>query len=100
MRASEAIAQGELLIRLPAGLALDGSNLPVTYPAPEADTAAPRTASPWLRCLARLLTEEGSELRDGDADGRLTDFGPYLRSLPRTYDTLLDEGGVARERRQ
>ena len=91
VRASEAIAQGELLIRLPAGLALDGSNLPVTYPAPEEDAAAPRTASPWLRCLARLLTEEGSELRDGDADGRLTDFGPYLRSLPRTYDTLLDK---------
>ena len=111
IKASRDIDKGELLIRLPCNLALDGSSLPLTFPVGEAAAASDngdsskssdkksivhtRNASPWLRCLTSLLIERSKHKSDKKSDGASKeqgeiDFGPYLNSLPNSYDTLLD----------
>lgn len=108
IKASQAIEKGELLIRLPGNLALDGSSLPLTFIVESAaassgdnnkssDTkqiAESRTASPWLRCLTSLLIQcskhRGDKTNNVLKEQSEIDFGPYLDSLPDSYDTLLD----------
>lgn len=113
IRAKSNIEKGELLIRLPGKLALDGSSLPLTFtvetsahnsnnaPSDAKSMEAKRTASPWLRCLTYLLIQSSKHKRDDNGSSKEAkptatidngdiDFGPYLDSLPDTYDTLLD----------
>mmetsp|Transcript_18615 Transcript_18615/g.40312 ORF Transcript_18615/g.40312 Transcript_18615/m.40312 type:complete len:585 (-) Transcript_18615:56-1810(-) len=109
IKASQGIEKGELLIRLPGNLALDGSSLPLTFIVESAaassgddnnkssDTkqiAERRTASAWLRCLTSLLTQcsrhRGDRTNNVLKEQSEIDFGPYLDSLPDSYDTLLD----------
>uniref|UniRef100_A0A7S3PX40 SET domain-containing protein n=1 Tax=Chaetoceros debilis TaxID=122233 RepID=A0A7S3PX40_9STRA len=90
--ASENIAKGTLLIRLPANLAVSGESFPAEYtilPGDETDTIAKttsmttRSASPWLRCVAGLLSTYLKKEREG--------CHQYTQSLPQAYDTLLHE---------
>ena len=62
------IGKGELLIRLPASLALSGEEFPEYF-------GEGKRASPWLRCLAALYQEECKAT-------------PYIDSLPKEFETL------------
>ena len=128
------ISKGEVLLRLPRHLALDGSLLPATYDYdvsthPDDDDDATctaigasdgqqttqqqqRNASPWLRCLSSLIQawcqSKHCDRKNGnnnnnnsiighpkeDIDGaksKPTNFyNPYLASLPKEYDSLLN----------
>ncbi|KAL7487233.1 hypothetical protein ACHAW6_012830 [Cyclotella cf. meneghiniana] len=88
--------KGEELIRLPQSVALDGRDLPVKY-------GEHKNASAWLRCLASLLQSwhvwhnaksngkvHGNHSKDDNLPKNYSDYGPYLDSLPETYDSLLN----------
>eukprot|EP00804_Cyclotella_cryptica_P014883 CCRYP_019673-RA/>CCRYP_019673-RA protein AED:0.32 eAED:0.32 QI:0/-1/0/1/-1/1/1/0/680 len=90
------ISKGEELIRLPQHLALDGRDLPVNY-------GEQKNASAWLRCLASLLqswhiwdnvksngTVHLDQSKDNNLLNNYSQYGPYLDSLPETYDSLLN----------
>jgi hypothetical protein len=76
------IKKGDVLIRLPESLVLDGKDLPVQF--------GEKNASPWLRCIASLLQAwhiQGVTFKDKcNSDGK----SYYLESLPETYDSLLN----------
>jgi SET domain len=107
--ATAPIAAGSLLIRLPAGLAIDGSDgaslqqpqqrLPSSSTAATNDGARasdrrqakpPAAASPWLRCLAALLGkyDDESSRSTSTASPHRSHHRPYLRSLPDTHETV------------
>ena len=67
----DAIAKDELLIRLPAAIALSGESMPSTH--------GSKHASPWLKCLAALYQAHNKD----DSQYR-----PYLDSLPSDYEHL------------
>ena len=103
IKATADIEEGSVLIRLPAKLALDGSGLPTTYEVKNSsgrDETGKRTASPWLRCLTSLLTEtalaRGKSAKKKAGDDAIN-FAPYLKSLPDSYDTLMDESSWSNE---
>ena len=99
VKATADIDEGSVLIRLPAKLALDGSCLPTTYEVKDAsdhgdDVSGKRTASPWLRCLTSLLTESAiarGKATKKKASDECINYSPYLKSLPESFDTLMDE---------
>lgn len=77
--ASKAIDRGEVLIRLPAVLALDGTEMPVQY---ERNGSSVQV-SPWLRCVAAYY-----RAAHGSNDSDIPQWKPYLSSLPASYQTL------------
>lgn len=96
------ITKGEVLISLPPRLALDGSGMPVEY-----TTDQPMNASPWLRCLASLVQVwYQQQMKDDDNDCKCNGtssrdtattpsskrnfYKPYLDSLPKSYDSILN----------
>jgi len=98
------ISKGEVLIRLPSTLALDGSKLPSSYTTSttcdkndiqlkstnddDASSSLKRNASPWLRCMAQLINAyDNQEKKQHDNE---QDYNPYLESLPKEYDSLLN----------
>jgi len=104
------ITMGEEMIRLPASLALDGHELPVTYHQ-DGDTSSPSTstqpknASNWLRCISslmntlhQLLEKEDTKSKsnstvapeEGKESQSEVDYAPYIKSLPKQYDSLLN----------
>ena len=103
IKATADIEEGSVLIRLPAKLALDGSGLPTAYEVKDSsgrDDTGKRTASPWLRCLTSLLTESalarGKSAKKNAGDDAIN-FAPYLKSLPDSYDTLMNESSWSNE---
>lgn len=66
------IRQGEILVSLPANLAVSGSQQPKSYRG--------KDVSNWLRCIAAYY----------EARQRGVYFQPYLNSLPVKYESLLD----------
>ena len=121
------ISKGEVLIRLPCQLALDGSHLPKNYDTSACQNSdAPlstacgniskaqqqRNASAWLRCLASLMnawhrknrcTEDNlgngkdNSLKQYETSPSTSSvsktfncYDPYLASLPKEYDSLLN----------
>jgi len=50
-------------------------------------------ASPWLRCVRSLMKakiQSSKECEQDDGQGHSNFFTPYIRSLPKNYDTLLN----------
>jgi len=50
-------------------------------------------ASPWLRCVRSLMkakVQSSKECKQDDGHGHSNFFTPYIRSLPKSYDTLLN----------
>lgn len=114
------IVKGEELIRIPAALALDGSELPVTYQHHYEDVKQSRNASNWLRCVssfmhalyqfekngdakhsrsvavaAKATAAEATNITDnstaeGQSSQSRVDYSPYIASLPKEYDSLLN----------
>ena len=94
------IAKGEILIRLPSTLALDGSKLPTSYTTSTTqndiqlkstndDTSLKRNASPWLRCMAQLINSYDNQQTKQQHDNE-QNYNSYLESLPKEYDSLLN----------
>ena len=107
--ATRSIAPGEVLIRLPRTLAIDGRSMPRQYEYdPETSTMAreassvtqstcmegsepgKRYASPWLRCLAAYYKESNhhhTEYEPTHTGGTISKQ-IYLQSLPEQYETV------------
>ena len=94
------ISKGEILIRLPSTLALDGSKLPTSYATSTCDkndlqlkstnddASLKRNASPWLRCMAQLINAYDNQQKKQHDNEQ--NYNSYLESLPKDYDSLLN----------
>lgn len=102
--ATEDISKGDLLVRLTLKNVISGRDLPTRYQVKNNDdsdgSVVERIASPWLRCLAVLIsallgvTSDKKENSDEiDEKGRKT----YIGSLPDSYDTLLHQSSWSNE---
>ncbi len=90
------IRKGEKLIRLPAALALDGNALPVSYcDVSETESVGnSRSASNWLRCISSFMHtlyqfDKDSKI-SGSEQTSVEKYTPYIASLPKEYDSLLN----------